>query len=72
MTTGALFDNDTSYDESFRMLEYAVAEANEKILRRSDLQLSIEAQPIEYGREFTVSKRVCDLLQVIKSTYVLC
>lgn len=72
MTTGALFENDTSYDESYQMLQYAVDEANDKLLKRSNLRLSIEIQSTEYGREFTVSKRVCDLLQVIKAFVYFC
>lgn len=64
--SGALFENDTSYDENFQMLQYAVDEANVKILNGSEMELSIENQKIVYGREFTVSKCVCNLLQVIK------
>lgn len=46
------------------MLQYASAEANEKILQYGGMRLGFEAKTIEYGREFTVSKRVCDLLEV--------
>lgn len=50
------------------MLQYATAEANEKILKYGGMRLGFEAKTIEYGREFTVSKRVCDLLEVRSNT----
>lgn len=46
------------------MLQYATAEANEKILKYSGMRLNFEVRTIAYGREYTVSKRVCDLLEV--------
>lgn len=47
------------------MLQYATAEANEKILQYgSGMRLGYEVQTIAYGREWTVSKRVCKLLEV--------
>lgn len=49
------------------MLNYAVAEANEKILQNSGMRLAVEVQTIARGREYGVSKRVCNLLEVIKS-----
>lgn len=48
------------------MLYYAVADANAKILRNTRLKLGTEVQPISYGHEYAVSKRVCNLLEVIK------
>lgn len=46
------------------MLQYAVDEANDN-LQGSGLKLAIEIQTIAYGREFTVSKRICNLLEVM-------
>lgn len=47
------------------MLQYAVDEANDKILQDSGMKLAIEIEQIPYGREYTVSKRICNLLEVI-------
>lgn len=68
--TGAVFENDTFFNESIQMLQYAVDEANDKILQGSGMRLAIETQTIAYGREFAVSKRVCNLLEVIKPLQV--
>lgn len=46
------------------MLEYAVNEANDKILQFSDIRLDVANELIEYGREYAVSDRVCSLLEV--------
>lgn len=46
------------------MLQYATAEANDKILQYSGMRLGFEVQTIAHGREYTVSKRVCNLLEV--------
>lgn len=48
------------------MIQYAVEEANEKILQYSGMKLFVEFLTIAYGREYAVSKRVCNLLEVIK------
>lgn len=64
---GAVFENNTFYNEGIAMLQYAAAEANDKILPNSGMELAIEVQTIAYGREYAVSKRVCSLLEVIKS-----
>lgn len=63
--TGAVIENNTFYNEAIQMLQYAVAEANHKILRDTRIELSIEVQTIANGREYAVSKRVCNLLEVI-------
>lgn len=52
------------------MLQYAVDEANEIILPGSDIKLSVESLTIASGREYAVSKRVCDLLEVIKMCFM--
>lgn len=63
--TGAIFENNEFYDDDIQMLQYAAAEANEKILQDgSGMRLSVEVQTIAYGREYAVSRRVCDLLEV--------
>lgn len=51
------------------MLQYAVDEANEKILQNSGIVLDVDIETIAYGREYAVSKHVCNLLEVIKSIY---
>lgn len=63
---GAVFENNTFYNEGISMLQYAAAEANDKILPNSGMEIAIEVQTIAYGREYAVSKRVCSLLEVIK------
>lgn len=62
--TGAVFEDDTFFNESIQMLQYAVYEANDKILQDSGMRLAIESEIIAYGREYAVSKRVCNLLEV--------
>lgn len=63
--TGAIFEDNKFYDDDIQMLKYAAAEANDKILKYgSGMRLGVEVRKIAYGREFTVSKRVCDLLEV--------
>lgn len=49
------------------MIQYAVDEANEKILQDSGMKLAVEIETIAYGREYAVSKRVCSLLEVMTS-----
>lgn len=63
--TGAVLENNIYYNESSRMLQYAVDEANEKILPETGMKLGIEIETISYGQEYTVSKRACSLLEVI-------
>lgn len=47
------------------MLQYAIADANENILQYgTGMRLSLEFQTIAYGRDYTVSNSVCDLLEV--------
>lgn len=62
---GAVLENNTFYNDDIRMLQYAVAEANDRILRNSGTELSIEVQAIANGREYAISKRVCSLLEVM-------
>lgn len=59
------------FNETSRMLQYAVDEANEKILYSSGMNLAVEIEKISYGREYAVSKRVCNLLEVIKNEICL-
>lgn len=65
--TGAVFEDDKFFNESTQMLQYAVDEANDKILQDSGMRLAIESEIIAYGREYAVSKRVCNLLEVNKN-----
>lgn len=63
-SVGAVLENDIYYNESSRMLLYAVEEANEKILLDAGMKLAVEIETISYGQEYTVSKRACNLLEV--------
>lgn len=54
------------------MLQYAVDEANDKILQDTDMKLAIEIETIAFGREYAVSKRVCNLLEVMASHDIAC
>lgn len=47
------------------MLQYAINEANEKILSESGLKLAMEDQKLTKGREFAISKNICYLMEVI-------
>ena len=71
--TGAIFEDNTFYNDDIQMLQYAAAEANEKILQYgTGMRLGFEARTIAYGREYTVSKRVCDLLEVRPQRFNIC
>lgn len=63
-----VLENTTLYNETIQMLEYAVDEANANILRDSGMELDITIEKIAVGREYVISKRVCNLLKVTKST----
>lgn len=65
LISGAVFENNTFYNESVQMLHYAVDVANEKILKNSGMKLLVEIETIAFGREYAVSKCVCNLLEVI-------
>lgn len=67
MWIGAVFENDTTYNENIQMLQYAVDEANDKILQDTGMKLAVEIETIAFGREYAVSKRVCNLLEVMAS-----
>lgn len=63
--TGAIFEDSTFYNDDIQMLQYATAEANEKILQYgTGMRLGSEVQTVAYGREYSISKRVCALLEV--------
>lgn len=64
---GAAFENSVNYNKSIQMLQYAIDEANEKILVDSGLKLAMEVEKLANGREFAISKSVCSLLEVMKS-----
>lgn len=64
---GAVLENNTFYDESVLAFQYAVDEANEKILQNTHMKLAIEIETLTYGREYAVPRCVCNLLEVIKS-----
>lgn len=67
---GAILENNVYFNETSQMLQYAVDEANEKILYSAGMNLAVEVEKISYGREYAVSKRVCNLLEVIKTKFV--
>lgn len=62
--TGAIFEDNQFYNDDVQMLRYATDEANDKILDGMGMRLGVEVRKIEYGREYAVSKRVCELLEV--------
>lgn len=64
--TGAIFEANSDFNESSQILQYAVDEANDKILQASGMKLDVEFGAIKYGREYAVSKRVCNLMEVIE------
>lgn len=59
---GGIFDQNSKLNEA--MLNFAVAEANEKILSESGIQLAAISATIEYGNEIDASEKVCELLKV--------
>lgn len=63
---GAVLENNTFYDESIQAFQYAVDEANEKMLQNTHMKLAIEIETLTYGREYAVPRCVCNLLEVIK------
>ncbi|XP_031627054.1 glutamate receptor ionotropic, kainate 2-like [Contarinia nasturtii] len=63
VTIGAVFEDNGFFDKNIQMLKYAVNEANEKILQDSGMELIVKYKKIAPGREWHVSKRVCDLLE---------
>lgn len=56
------------YNESSRILQYAVDEANEKILQDTEMRIAVEIDTIAIGQEYMMSRKVCNLLEV-KSLY---
>lgn len=63
---GAVFENDSNFEKSSQMLQYAIDDANENILGKTDLKLAVEIEQLAYGREYLISRKVCNLLEVIK------
>lgn len=62
---GAVLESDSNFDKSSQMFQYAVDDANVNILGGTDLKLDVIIEQLEYGREFTISRKVCHLLEVI-------
>lgn len=52
------------YNESSRILQYAVDEANEKILQDTEMRIAVEIDTIAIGQEYMMSRKVCNLLEV--------
>lgn len=65
MFVGAVFEKSLNSNRSIQMLRYAIDEANEKILGDTDLKLAMEVEQLAAGREYGISKRVCNLLDVM-------
>lgn len=62
---GAVFENDSNFNKSSQMLLYAIDDANANILGETNLKLAAEIEPIAFGREYAISRKVCNLLEVI-------
>lgn len=62
---GAVFESDSNLNKSSQMLQYAIDDANENILGETDLKLAVEIEQLAYGREYAISRKVCNLLEVI-------
>lgn len=60
--SGALFD--VNAEEDKRMFAYAIERVNENLLNADEFRLEAELGEIEYGNEVTVSRGVCELLEV--------
>lgn len=52
------------------MLQYAVDEANDKMLQDSGMRLDIATETIPFGREYMISDSVCSLLQVNNQVFI--
>lgn len=64
---GALFD--VNIDENKQIFEYAIEQANEKLLKEEGFQLEGEVAEIVYGNEVTISRGLCGLLEVMKKNF---
>lgn len=59
---GALFD--VNVDENKQIFEYAIEQANEKLLNEEAFRLEGEVAEIAYGNEITISRGLCGMLEV--------
>lgn len=48
------------------MFQYAIEQANEKLLKEEEFKLEGEVAEIVYGNEFTISQGLCGLLEVVR------
>lgn len=67
---GAIFDRNVKLNSA--ILKYAVETANTRILADSDFELGYQDEAIEYGNEFEAAQTVCNLLKVIKCSFIHC
>lgn len=51
-------------NENKQIFQYAIEQANEKLLNEEEFQLEGQVAEIEYGNEVTVSRGLCGLLEV--------
>lgn len=60
---GALFD--INVDENKQIFDYAIEQANEKLLNEESFRLEAEVAEIVYGNEITISRGLCGMLEVM-------
>lgn len=60
---GAVLDANANVNK--QVIQYAIERANKVILDGEDFQLTSEFVEVPYGNEFTTSKAICELLEVI-------
>lgn len=51
-------------DENKQFFQYAIEQANEKLLKEEAFQLVGEVADITYGNEVSASRAICGLLEV--------
>lgn len=59
---GALFD--VNVNENKQIFQFAIEQANEKLLTEEEFRLEGEVIEIGYGNEITISRGLCGLLEV--------
>lgn len=52
-------------DENKQIFEYAIEQANEKLLNGEAFRLEGEVAEIVYGNEITISRGLCGMLEVL-------
>lgn len=52
-------------NENKQVIEYAIDRANKFVLNGEEFQLTSEIVEVTYGNEYSTSKAVCELLEVM-------